>query len=293
MDLLCVAAVQFPLSDGVSEKEFLGKVESYIEEAQRGGAQLVVFPELITTEIADRKTQITSEKLQFQKLGEDFAPRYIQWLKSQAQSRKISILGGTTPRAVLGQILNTAILALADGRVALQDKLFLTPEEKGWGWTPGSELKIFMTPWGRVAITICFDCEFPMVSNLLLQQPPDILLVPSWTSTEWGLNRVDWTAKSRAVEHYAFVVKTGTVPGPNSEQDHYGRAAILSPQDVGFPAHAIEGPLNEASIVFARLDLQLQKEKKLVSEYYPGKEQGQRSTPIQLLAKSGLYEGES
>jgi predicted amidohydrolase len=292
MDTLCVAAVQFPLSDGVSEKDFFGKVESYIDEAQRGGAQLVVFPELITTEIADRKTQMTSEKLQFQKLGEDFAPRYIQWLKARAQTRKISILGGTTPRAVRGQIFNTAVLALADGCVALQDKLFLTPEEKAWEWAPGSELKLFVTPWGRLAITICFDCEFPVVSNLLVQHQPDILLVPSWTSTEWGLNRVDWTAKSRAVEHYAYVVKTGTVPGPNSSLAHFGRAAILSPQDVGFPAQAIEGPLNEATIVFAELDLRLQTEKKLISGYYPGKEQGQRSTLIQLIVKS-LYEGES
>lgn len=280
MDSLKVAAVQFPLGEKRTEAQFFEKVSSFIDEAQRNGAQMVVFPELVTTEMVDWKG---ADGPQLQRIAAEFTPRYIQWLQLQAQRRGISILGGTTPRVVDGKIFNVAILALSDGKVVLQDKLFLTPDEKQWAWSPGTQLQVFEAPWGKTAITTCFDCEFPIVSQMLAKARPDVILVPSWTSSEAGLNRVDWTAKARAVEHYAFVVKTGTVPNGTSDQPHFGKAAIVTPQEPGFAVHPVEGKLNEASIVYGNLDLKLLRERRDKAGFYPVGEQRDRTAPLDLV----------
>lgn len=285
MSSLKVAAVQYPLADGIKPDAFLEKIASYIEEAKSQGSNLVVFPELVTTELVDWYSKTATDIEQLRQIATDFTPHYIDWLSRQAKANNISIVGGTTPRLSGKDIVNTAVLALSDGRVMLQDKLFLTPDEKQWGWVGGDTLNIFETPWGKTVITICFDCEFPIVSNMLAGERPDVILVPSWTSTHSGLNRVDYTARARAVEHYAYVVKTGTVAAEGATLPHFGQASFHTPQDKGFPTQPNEGRLNEAGIVYGTLDLQLLREKKASSGYNPSHEQNLRLNPIKIERK--------
>ena len=247
-----VAAVQYPLAEGLKPETFYGKVTGYIDDAKAHGAGLVVFPELLTTELIDWEEGFIAK---LASLAREFTPSYHAWLKNQATTKQIAILGGTSPRLVRESdtgptIVNTAVLAMPDGRLLLQDKLFLTPDEKQWGWSGGHELHVFNTPWGKTAIAICFDCEFPTVTSLLANEKPDVILVPSWTSTHSGLNRVDFTARARAVEHFAYVVKTGTVPDLKSSQSHFGQASIHTPQEVGFSRKSQRRPFERAGISF-------------------------------------------
>lgn len=277
MSQLKVAAVQYPLDEGLQPAAFFTKMTSYIREAKNEGAELIVFPELITTELVDWSKP---ERPQLTEIARSFAPEFESFLKSEAQH--ISILGGTTPRAIKNQIVNTAILVLSGGQVFRQDKLFLTPDEKEWGWSGGTTLNVIESPWGRLVISICFDTEFPSVSQLLSSEKPDLILVPSWTSTHSGLNRVDFTARARAVEHYAYVIKTGTVPVEGGTQPHYGQASFHTPQETGFPIEPQNGLLNAPQILYATLDLKFMRERKALSGYYPSNEQSLRRTPISV-----------
>lgn len=280
IDTLKVAAVQLPLLEAKTSQDLLNQVSGYLLEAQKNSAQLVVFPELIATELVDWSKG--TEKTQLAEVAKNFTPQYIEWLTNQSKKLSLYILGGTAPRVVNGKIYNTAILTTPEGKVFLQDKLFLTPDEKKWGWSPGTELIIFEMPWGKVAITTCFDAEFVAVSQLLTKAKPHLILVPSWTSSASGLNRVDWTSRSRAVEHYAYVIKTGTVPAPQGTQTHFGRASIITPQDQGFPTETIEGVLNQPSIIYGNLNFKLLKEKRKTSGYYPDNEQDIRTEPLKV-----------
>ncbi len=279
MDRVKVAAVQFPLGEGSTPEALLAKIERDVRAAKARDAHLVVFPELITTELVDWRRP---DRAQLEQIARTFTPRYERWLGAKAQELQISILGGTTPRIDGTNIVNTAYLALPDGRVLSQDKLYMTPDEQVWGWTPGTTLKMLDTPWGKTTILTCFDCEYAGVSNLLTEAAPEVILVPSWTSSRHGLNRVDFTAKARAIEHYAYVVKTGTVPSENGTLPHFGQATIVGPQDAGFAAGATEGILNQTAIVYGELDLRTLRQKRPVTGYYPGKEQQQRRVPIRI-----------
>jgi predicted amidohydrolase len=287
MDQLKVAAVQYPLSEGKTRSQFLAKMHSYIVSARAQGAEIVVFPELVTTETINWNG-LASEITQLHELAAHFTPEYIQWLQSEARDNQIAILGGTTPRLIGTRTVNTAVLAFPNGNLVLQDKLFLTPDEKLWNWSPGEELKAFQTPWGKTVITTCFDCEFPAISKLVSQASPEVIFVPSWTSSEHGLNRVDWTAKARAIEHFAYVVKTGTVPDPSAAQiPQFGQASIISPQDAGFPNVVAEGVRNQDQIVYATLDLKSLRAQRLTSGYFPDSEQNKRTAPLSLISLPG------
>jgi predicted amidohydrolase len=281
LDSLRVAAVAFPLGERATGDEFLNKIDKLVVRAKEGQAGVVVLPELITTELVNWQSQV-DEITQLKNIAEKFTPVFIESVKAMAVKNQISILAGSTPRLVRGKVYNTAVLALPDGRVLLQDKIYLTPDEKEWGWTPGKTLHVFDLPWGRSVITICFDSEFPGLSQMLAPYRPEVFFVPSWTSGEAGFNRVDWATKGRAIEHYAFVIKTATIPDPKSTVPHVGNATIIGPQDGGFAVGAIEGAKNQPDMIFGNLDLLTLRARRALTGVYPVNEQHIRRSPITI-----------
>lgn len=277
MSIIKVSAIQFPLQENVELNDLLKKIEQFIDKSK--GCDLIVFPELLTTEIIP--TSETSYHEQLKEHARSFTPMYLKWLSAQAVSKKINILGGTVPRLVKNKIYNTAVLCLTNGDTLLQDKIYLTPDEKEWGLTPGNTLTVFDTKIGKLVITTCFDSEIPKISNLLVSERPELLLIPSWTSTPSGLNRVEWSARARAIEHYAYVVKTGTVPGAHMT-DLFGQASIIGPQETGFSTEIIHGPLNKPAVVQGEIDLSLLRSMRKKSGYYPANEQLLRTKSIKI-----------
>jgi predicted amidohydrolase len=271
-DFFTIAAVQFPISGGQSKTDFFKKVENFIVKAKYGGASLVIFPELITADLVSI-TSNQNEAQSMKNIALEFTTEYVQWIQKKLVEHGLAIMAGTSPRNIEDKIVNTAFLVFPSGELFQQDKVFLTPDEKAWGFSMGNELQVFSTPLGKMTIAICFDCEMPSLSNSLSKEKPEIILIPSWTSSQHGFNRVAWSAKARAIEHYAYVVKTGTVVGEGSHEEHFGQASIINPQDSGFPFETQDGPYNAIDILFGDLDMSFLRKSREGTDYYPDKEQ--------------------
>jgi predicted amidohydrolase len=270
-----ISAVQFGFSGGQSYDQFFAKVKGYVLEAKAAGAQLVVLPELISLDMMNPELE---DGPQIEVIATEYAPRYFAEVQALAKEAGLTILGGSTPRKVGKDIVNTAILAQPDGQTLLQDKLFLTPDEKAWGWTPGKTLQVADTKFGKLAILICYDTEIPVLSNILVPERPEIILVPSMTGASTGYHRVYWTALGRAIEHFAYVVHTGTVGRGASVGgegwENYGRASFITPQAPGFPGILGQGELNQPSVVTQTFNLQqLREGRKADGVVYPAQSQ--------------------
>ena len=272
---ITVAAVQYPINIDRTEREFLKGFREWVETAKDNGADLVVFPELIVLDLLQSNSP-DSDSLQLHRLAADFTPKFFEFTARLAKEFDISILAGSSPRWENGLIHNTALLAFPDGRKLEQDKIYLTPDEKNWGWTPGSSLKVFDTPWGKSSILICLDSEFPQLSDALVKARPEMLLIPSMTGGDYGLRRVQWSAQARAVEHYAYVVHTGTV---SSNKTHSGQASLLNPQEEGFPRWIARGKKNEPSLVIGTFDMKFLRARRPNAGIYPAREQMVRPPP--------------
>jgi predicted amidohydrolase len=145
--------------------------------------------------------------------------------------------------------------------VHTQEKLHITPaERKLWGVQPGTGLKIFETPFARIAIQICYDIEFPEVSRLLTLRGAEVMFVPFSTDERHAYLRVRYSAQGCAVQNMIYVVAAGNVgnlPQVRSFLINYGRAMICTPSDFAFPSGAIaaEAEANMETVVIGELDL--------------------------------------
>ncbi|MGE4133680.1 MAG: nitrilase-related carbon-nitrogen hydrolase [Bdellovibrionales bacterium] len=191
------------------------------------------------------------------------------------------IIGGTLPRATAdGKFLSSAPIVFPDGRVEYQDKIFFTPWEKELEMVRGNELRRLEYDGVSFAVLICFDVEFPRLSQLLAAKPPELLLVPSMTESEAGLRRVRYTAQARAVESHAYVVIAGTVGRTSKSWVQFGQGVFLGPQEKGFPAVLKEGKANREEMVVVELDLKKLRESREKSGYNPSRED--KGEPIRM-----------
>ena len=76
-------------------------------------------------------------------------------------------------------LYSTTFLVGPDGKIAGRyRKAHLTAEEREWA-TPGDDLPVFATPFGRLGIMAGFDALFPETSRVLAIEAADIVLWPA------------------------------------------------------------------------------------------------------------------
>ncbi len=258
---LRVTAVQYHLHTIQSFDEFAEQVEHYIKTAEEFGADFVLFPEFVTTQlmsIGDKQGRaLTIKDLP------DFTEQYRSLFSHFAKQTKMHIIGGTHVLRKGDKLYNVAHLFYPDGRIAEQPKLHITPTEvKEWKMTPGEGLQVFETEKGTIAVLTCYDIEFPEIVRMAKAKGADVIFCPSCTDDRHGFHRVRYTSHARAVENQVYVVTTGTVgslPTVDFMRANFGQAAIITPNDIPFPPRGIlaEGEINDDMVITADLDLSL------------------------------------
>eukprot|EP00602_Paraphysomonas_sp_CaronLab_P000337 CAMPEP_0185033408 /NCGR_PEP_ID=MMETSP1103-20130426/22336_1 /TAXON_ID=36769 /ORGANISM="Paraphysomonas bandaiensis, Strain Caron Lab Isolate" /LENGTH=293 /DNA_ID=CAMNT_0027569671 /DNA_START=29 /DNA_END=910 /DNA_ORIENTATION=+ len=273
---LNVALVQYPLIGGLSVSELSEKVKAYVTSASVKGSNLVMLPELFSLDMLNySQPEIT----QFDQIIDDIYPKFIDEMMHLAVEYNIYILLGSVPAKVNGNIRNRAYLFGPNRESVYQEKIFLTPDEKLWGWEGSDTLAIINAPWGTTAIVICYDSEFPMISQMLAEQNVDLVLIPSMTG-ESGFTRVRWAAQGRAIEHMAYVLVTGTVGCPAEGWEMKAQAAALGPSLPGVCPLIGEGNMDAEDVLFASLDFTQLANEKSLGQYYPAEDQRNREFPI-------------
>lgn len=253
---LRVSAVQYPLTNISSFDEFAHEVEHYVKTGVEFSADVIVFPEFLTTQLLSIDVA-TIDALPA------YTDAYLALFKALAAKHNVIILAGTHIVRKQGKLFNVAHLFHPNGQIDTQEKLHITPfEVECWHIQPGDKLRIFDIKGVKVAMPICYDIEFPELSRMARNQGADVLLNPSCTDDKHGFYRVRYCAHARAVENELYVVTTGTV-GSLSRVDYMrantGQAAIITPNDLVFPPAGLlaEGDLNQGMVVTADLDLDL------------------------------------
>jgi predicted amidohydrolase/ribosomal protein S18 acetylase RimI-like enzyme len=255
-----VCAAQYLMRSIESWEEFQRNVRFFVDSADTYDCHFLLFPELFTAQLFSTFSHEMEDYAAIRKLA-GLEDRYKEMFINEATKHGIYIAGGSHPVLRDGKLYNVAHLFTPNGNVYTQDKLHITPTERElWGIQPGNDLKIFETPYGRFAILICYDIEFPELARLLTLAGAEVIFVPFSTDDKKAYYRVRYTAQSRAVENYIYVVLSGNVgnlPQVRSYLLNYGQAAVLTPSDFAFPLQAILGEAepNAESAVISDIDL--------------------------------------
>ncbi len=264
---LNVAAVQWGLERRQTTEQFLSKVETFMVDAKDAGNDVVVFPELFVYDLIRSEANAAQEFSTMATSGRSLAIK--DAIKELSARHQISVLAGSVPVNENGKILNRSFFLFPDGKEIYQDKINLTIDEINWGWSATNEIKTFDLPWGRTAILICYDSEFPTISAKLFEASPEMIFVPSMTS-EKGLQRVLRSSSARAIEHHNYVVVAG-IGDPTNPQLFSSQATHFYPSDSAFPVGMHQGEINAPGLVSQEWDLTALRESRENTDYWPGK----------------------
>lgn len=263
MSAFKLATAQYDISFFTQWEEFVDKLESWVSNAAKQNAKLLVFPEYGSMELASLFGEAVYSDLQKQLHAmQTLLPKWHDLHEELATRYNVFILASSFPTQQNdGRFLNRAHFFGPAGLIDYQDKLMMTRfENEQWHISGGEQIKVIDTDLGRIGIHICYDSEFPMIANQQVAAGADILLVPSCTDTQAGFHRVRIGCQARALENQCYVVQSPTIgnaPWSEAVDINTGRASVYTPVDYGFPDNGIlaEGKDNEAGWVYATVDL--------------------------------------
>lgn len=262
LDRLRVATLQYFIRPVDSFAQFEGQVAGLVETAADYRCGLVVFPEYFSTQLLTLNDVRRPIRDQIRDLAEQ-KDRVVEMMMGLAKRHQIYICGGTIP-AVNKQknhIENHCYFFGPSGEYAIQGKLHMTRfESEEWIVHASEKLKVIDTAFGKVAIAICYDVEFPELVRAAARKGARILIVPSCTDDRHGWLRVRYCAQARAIENQMYVIHSSTVgslPMVPAVSLNYGQASILTPSDFPFSRDGIlaEGIPNQETMVIGELNL--------------------------------------
>ena len=261
--LVTVAAAQYPVEFLGRWEKFEHKITTMVGEAVAEGAQLLLFPEYACMELASLFSPTIYRSLSGQLAAmQSLLTDFIALHSRLAQAYAVTIVAASFPVELPdGSYRNRAYVCTPDGAVDFQDKLIMTRfENESWEISPGDTIKVFPTPQGTIAISICYDSEFPLIARRQSELGAKLILAPSCTDTVAGYNRVRIGCQARALENQFYVVMApvvGVVDWSEAIDINMGAASIFTPVDYGFPSDGIlaQGEMNQPQWLIAELDL--------------------------------------
>jgi predicted amidohydrolase len=159
-----VSVAQFKPANDVSAN--LETIARLAREAKADGAELVVFPELAVTGLAD-------------------PVRSAQPIPGPATDRLCELVAQLELYLVCGlaersgdMLYNSACLVEPDGMISVYRKTHLTAAERSWA-AAGDEWSVVDTPIGRVGLLIGHDASFPEAGRVLALRGCDLIVCPS------------------------------------------------------------------------------------------------------------------
>lgn len=267
-----IAAVQYKLRHIKDWAAFENQVDFVLTSAADYQPHYVLLPEIFTTQILSFMDNDDVPGAVRELAG--YTERYTELLRSHAMKHGYFLIGGSHPNIRDGKLFNTAFLFTPSGEIHTQDKIHRTRLEKErWGTDHGDVLKVFQTPFAKIAILICYDIEFPELARRVAEEGAEIVFVPSCTDDRQGFLRVRYCCHARAIENQIYVAMTSTVGSlpVTGLRLHYGQASIITPSDFPFARDGIaaEGVINEEQIVVADVDLALLDENRIKGTTIP------------------------
>jgi predicted amidohydrolase/GNAT superfamily N-acetyltransferase len=268
-----IAAIQYLLRPITRFEDFTTQVEFFVRGAQEYGSHFLMFPEYFTMQLLSYLREPAPARAV--RLLAQITSDYEDLFKEMAARSGLYIIAGTHPVIQQGELFNAAHLFTPNGRVFRQKKVHLTPTERNsYQMSRGHGFYVYHTDFGKIAILVCYDVEFPEAARVLAEGGAQILFVPSCTDERQAFCRVRYCSQARAIENQIYVAIAGTVgnlPDVPCMATHYGQAAIFTPSDYFFARDGIaaEGIVNQEQMVITDVDLDLLDEQRVNGTVIP------------------------
>jgi omega-amidase len=217
----------------------LGRARALVADAARGGARLVVLPEMATT-------GFTMDRAQATPLAGGHAGRLAAiagdagvWLIASVAATEPSPLGSGDRPVAAPRAVNAALVVNPDGAIVAvyrKQKLFAYAGEHEH-YSPGDAPVTVEIEGVRIAPLVCYDLRFPELFRAVARDVDAFVLVANWPAAR----RLHWDtlACARAIENQAYVVAVNRV-GSGGRIAYDGGSVVWDPW--GDPAPEAAAP---------------------------------------------------
>jgi len=176
--LVTIGLVQMSMTDNKDEN--LKKAVAMTEEAARKGAKIVILPELF----AGPYFCIVPKNAGALKLAESIPGPVSKELSELAKRLNIVLVGGSIYEEADGKRFNTSCVFGPDGKTIGSYRKAHIPHDPGFYeqdyFGSGDEvIKVFETPFGRIAVGICYDQWFPEFARIAALAGASLIVYPT------------------------------------------------------------------------------------------------------------------
>ncbi len=257
-----VATIQYYIRPVDSWDDFAKQASAIVATAADYKCRLAVFPEYFPIQLLTLDDITRPVHEQVRKLA-GRVPQFIELMSGLAKKHGIYVVAGSMPVMDNGdeRLFNDSFFFGPSGEHTIQGKMHMTRWEKEeWFVSPRRLFHVIETDFGKAAVTICYDVEFPELARAAAHEGCYILICPSCTDDRQGFLRVRYCAQARAIENTMYVIHActiGSLPMVPAVSLNYGQASILTPSDFPFARDGIlaEGNINQEMVVIGELNM--------------------------------------
>ncbi len=157
-------------------------------------------------------------------------------------NQKFLIVGGKQP---LGDTnyYNTAFVISTNGEVVFK-QVKSVPIQFFKDGLPATEQKVWDSPWGKIGICICYDLSYTRVTDSLVRQGAQMLIVPTMDVETWGQHQHELHARIAPVRaaEYGIPIFRVASSGISQGVEKTGRVQSTAPfpgegETIFFGAH--------------------------------------------------------
>lgn len=224
---LTVAQVQMRVTRDKAEN--IAAACRLIRRAAEQGAEFVMLPEMFCCPY---------ENGAFRPYGEEQDGPAQRALSALAAELGIWIVGGSIPELEGNRVYNTSFVYDSAGRqVARHRKMHLFDISVEGGQTfresdtlsPGGEITVFDTPWGKMGLCICFDLRFEELARLMALRGARVIFVPAAFNMTTGPAHWELLFRQRAVDNQLFTVGTSPARSESETYVAWGHSIVCDP----------------------------------------------------------------
>lgn len=241
----------------------VSQVRDIIDQEVPADTDLVCLPEMFCCPYSNNAFPVFAE--------EEGGPVFTA-LSKLAAGRRVWLSAGSVPeKGEGGRIYNTAYVFAPDGtKIAKHRKMHLFDIDVEGGvhfhesdtLTPGDEITVFDTDFGRMGLSICYDVRFPELWRLMALKGARVILNPGSFNQSTG--PLHWELSYRAQAMFNQVWAIGTAPALDERSsyrswahsiiaDPWGRT--VSQLDFAPAVHTEEIDLDQAEEVRQQIPL--------------------------------------
>ena len=236
--------------DGSADKEANLKLASeYVKRAADGGARVVSLPEMWNCPYSARY---------FRTFAEPADGPTVEFMSRLAGDLGIYLIGGSIPEIEDGKVYNTSFSFDPKGGMIGRFRkvhLFDVDIEGGIRFkesdtlTPGDEMLVLDTGFGKIGVAICFDVRFPEWFRKMTLAGARLVVLPAAFNLTTGPAHWDLLMRARALDNQIYVAANARAGDSDGPYHSFGNSCIASPWG-DFIAHTDE----KTGIIYGDID---------------------------------------